>query len=106
MFEIGAKIEEGWSSDNREKGGAASSETFLTPEEHSLKISLGKRRGKWVTSCSPFFLSKEDRRQLLGSLKKELGCGGSFKGDTLELQGQWEKELHRALQHRGYFPKD
>ncbi|ADV47217.1 translation initiation factor [Nitratifractor salsuginis] len=102
MFEIGAKIDAGWSSDNKQKKKSKSSEDALPPEKHTLKIRLEKRRGKWVTLCSPFRLPREEKSRLLSSLKKELGCGGTFKEETLELQGKRSEELRQALKQRGF----
>jgi translation initiation factor 1 len=102
MFEIGAKIEDGWSCDNKEARGPARTKPSLPPEKHSLKVRLEKRRGKWVTLCGPFMLPREEKARLLSSLKKELGCGGTFKEETLELQGKRSEELRQALKQRGF----
>jgi translation initiation factor 1 len=105
MFEMGAKIGSGWTSDNKKKAKPDPSQKVLPPERHSLKIYREKRRGRWVTLCGPFSLSKEETRRLLSSLRKELGCGGTFKKEMLELQGDRERALRTALKDRGFLFK-
>jgi translation initiation factor 1 len=103
MFEIGAKFDEGWSSDNRDgKRGEEPSGKRLPPERHRLSLSREKRRGKWITGAGPFHLQKEELRALLKTLKKELGCGGTLREDRLELQGDIGRTLRDALERRGY----
>ncbi len=102
MFEMGAKFEDGWQSDNKKKKSPGTESASLPPERHRLRIRWEKRRGRWVTLCGPFSLEKKERKMLLGELKKELGAGGTWKEETLELQGDREEELKRALWKRGY----
>jgi translation initiation factor 1 len=102
-FEIGAKFDEGWSSDNRKgKKKTPGTGELLPPEKHLLTLSREKRRGKWVTGTGPFHLQKEELQALLKALKKELGCGGTLREDRLELQGEIGSALRDALEHRGY----
>jgi len=103
MFEIGAKFDEGWHSDNRKgKKQTTGKAASLPPEKHRLSLSREKRRGKWVTGVGPFQLGKGELQALLKALKKELGCGGTLRKDRLELQGDLGGVLRDALGRRGY----
>jgi translation initiation factor 1 len=102
-FEIGAKFDDGWKSDNREgKEKTKSNGATLPPARHRLHLSREKRRGKWVTGVGPFHLKRQDLQSLLQSLKKELGCGGTLREERLELQGDIGATLRSALERRGY----
>ncbi|WP_457607389.1 translation initiation factor [Nitratifractor sp.] len=102
LFEIGAKLEEGWSADNRGKNDAESERETLPPSRHRLWFSREKRRGKWVTLCGPFFLEKGETAALLKRLKKRLGTGGTMKGETMEFQGEIGERLREALEAEGF----
>jgi translation initiation factor 1 len=102
-FGIGAKFDDGWSSDNREgKRKTDPAGETLPPEKHRLHLSREKRRGKWVSGAGPFHRKSKELRELLKSLKKELGCGGTLREDRLELQGDIGSALRDALERRGY----
>jgi len=104
MFEMGAKFDEGWKSDNKKekKLAAQTPGKTLPPECHRLRFCREKRRGKVVTVCKPFALEKGEIKKLLTALKKELGTGGTVRGDTLEFQGDCADSLRRALSRRGF----
>jgi len=102
MFELGAKIKEGWSSDNKTSSRDNSPVKVHTPQEHRLWFRREKRRGKWVTLCGPFSLDKEGRTQLLTALKRSLGRGGTWKEDRIEMQGDCAEALRIELQRRDF----
>jgi len=102
MFELGAKIEEGWSSDNKTSPKDESPIEVQLPREHRLWFRCEKRRGKWVTLCGPFSLEKEERSGLLKELKQSLGRGGTWKEDRIEMQGACEEVLRAELLRRGF----
>jgi len=102
MFELGAKFDDGWQSDNQKRAAGKRSPEPLSPERHRLWINREKRRGRWVTLCGPFSLSSDERKTLLKELKKELGSGGTWKGEVLEIQGDRNDALKAALEKRGF----
>jgi translation initiation factor 1 len=103
VFEIGAKFDDGWESDNRKgKGEATSNGAPLPPDRHRLHLSREKRRGKWVSGVGPFRMKRAELQRLLKALKKELGCGGTLREDRLELQGDIGNLLRSALERRGF----
>jgi len=98
---MGAKFEDGWSSDNRVKNKKESIK-ILEPSKHKLIIKKEKRRGKVVTIIEPFYLSKENLKSLLKELKSKFGCGGTIKDNSIELQGKPSLELKEYLKKSNF----
>lgn len=102
LFEMGANFEDGWSSDNKEKPATKSAAEIKIPQEHKLHFAKEKRRGKVVTVVKPFHLDKTMLQQLLKTLKKKLGTGGTIKENSLEFQGDIPAPLRTHLEALGY----
>ncbi len=102
LFEMGAKFEDGWSSDNKIKSKKVSNIELKEPNRHSLVTAKEKRRGKVVTVVKEFFISKDELKSLLKSLKKSLGCGGTLKDNNLEFQGDIANRVKEELIKRGF----
>ena len=105
LFEMGADFGDSWESDNKNKNTAAKTsgcKEILTPEKHQLHFSKEKRRGKVVTIVKPFCLAPNTLKALLKSIKKKLGTGGTVKENTLEFQGELQKQLKPALENLQY----
>jgi len=101
VFEIGAKFEDGWSSDNRDKKKVKRVE-IKEPNKHLLYISKEKRRGKVVTIIKPFYLELSEFKKVLKELKSKLGSGGTIKENSLELQGEVSQKAKELLQKKGF----
>jgi translation initiation factor 1 len=78
------------------------SDEILEPEKHSLHFRKEKRRGKVVTMVGLFQLEDQKSKELLKSLKKSLGTGGTLRGDYLEFQGEISEKLKIELLKRGF----
>lgn len=102
LFEMGANLDEGWSSDNKEKPSKTKSTEIKVAEKHQLHFAKEKRRGKVVTIVKPFSLEKKELQALLKTLKKKLGTGGTAKEDSLEFQGEIADTLRIHLEKLGY----
>jgi translation initiation factor 1 len=102
LFEMGADFNDEWSSDNKEKVKKKVSTEVKEPQKHQLHFAKEKRRGKVVTIVKPFFLSANDLKALLKTLKKKLGTGGTVKDDTLEFQGEIREALQVQLEKMRY----
>ncbi len=98
---MGAKFEDGWSSDNKAKSKNTKQET-KEPAKHQLYIAKEKRRGKVVTVIKPFYLEPNEFKKLLKELKSRLGSGGTIKENTLELQGEVATKAKELLENRGF----
>ena len=101
LFEMGAKFEDGWSSDNKNKPTKKSKE-LKEPNKHNLHFAKEKRRGKIVTIIKPFYLSDKDLKATLKKLKSTLGSGGTIKDNTIELQGEVQQRAKVVLDGLGF----
>jgi len=67
----------------------------------SIKVSAEKRRfGKYTTIVSG--LSGVDVKEIAKTLKNELACGGTCKGNEIELQGDHRKKIKDVLVKLGF----
>ena len=102
LFEIGADIKDGWSSDNKEKTVTKKKIETKPPQKHQLYLAKEKRRGKIVTIVKPFHLDRQELKALLKTLKKRLGTGGTLKEESLEFQGDIPDKLRATLEEMHY----
>ncbi|RUM73615.1 MAG: translation initiation factor [Sulfurovum sp.] len=102
LFEMGADLGEGWQANNKTKETKSEKSEIKAPQAHRLYLAKEKRRGKVVTIIKPFALDKQTSQALLKAIKKRLGCGGTFKEDNLELQGDIANRVRQYLQDQGY----
>lgn len=67
-----------------------------------IKVSIDKKRyGKIVTLVSGFE-SGIDMKEMAKSLKNALACGGTFRSNTVELQGDHRKKMKEVLIKLGF----
>ena len=102
LFEMGADIGDGWSSDNKEKTVIKKKVEIKPPQKHQLYLAKEKRRGKIVTIVKPFHLARQELKALLKTLKKKLGTGGTLKEESLEFQGDIPDKLRATLEEMHY----
>jgi len=102
LFEMGAKWDEGWESDNRDKNPKSRDETTLPPQQHRLRIVTEKRRGKTVTVVSGFHMTSSQLTKLLKELKRALATGGTQKEGKLEFQGDVIARLRTLLKQHEF----
>ena len=95
---MGAQFEDTWVSDNKQPSVKSPAIQIKAPDKHRLYFAKEKRRGKVVTIVKPFCLDKPTLQNLLKTLKKKLGAGGTVKEDTLELQGDISDLLRPQLE--------
>ena len=93
---IGADIKDSWAEVESPRKSKVIQE-IQEPQKHFLHFAKEKRRGKTVTLVGEFFLSKEDANTTLKILKKKLGCGGSYKDNYMEFQGDLKEKLRPHL---------
>ena len=93
---IGADFDDGWSEVQTPKKSKTSSE-ILEPAKHFLVFKREKRRGKVVTLVGEFHLKKDSANAVLKRLKKKLGCGGTYKENWMEFQGEVQQKLRELL---------
>ena len=69
-------------------------------EEEKIKVFVEKRRfGKLCTIIEGI---TSDQKNILSSLKSKLACGGTFKNNRIELQGDHRKKIKQLLAKFGY----
>ena len=100
-FFLGANIEDGWAEVQTPSSKKVST-AILEPSKHQLHFKKEKRRGKVVTLVGEFSLSKEDANATLKLLKKKIGCGGSYKNNYMEFQGELKPKLRELLESEGF----
>jgi len=98
---IGAEFDDSWAQVQTPRKSKIIDD-IQEPAKHFLFFSREKRRGKTVTLVGEFFLSKEDATATLKILKKKLGCGGSYKDNFMEFQGELKEKLRPLLVDAGF----
>jgi translation initiation factor 1 len=98
---IGADIDDSWAEVKSERKTTISNE-ILEPSKHFLVFKKEKRRGKIVTLVGEFYLKKELANTTLKTLKKKLGCGGTYKDGWMEFQGELQDKLRELLETEGF----
>lgn len=73
----------------------------IAKTEQRIQIRIEKKRfGKVVTVISG--IQGMDLKSIAKSLKHELACGGTVKGDRVELQGDHSRNAKAALIKLGF----
>ena len=102
---IGADIDDSWAEIQSPRKTEISN-TILEPQKHQLFFKKEKRRGKTITLVGEFQLPKNDTMMIVKKLKKRLGCGGSYKDNWMEFQGEAKVKLKEYLLELGFKFKD
>lgn len=61
-----------------------------------------KRKGKPITLLEGYNGATEDFKKLAKELKTTLGVGGSFKKDTIIIQGDYRNQIMEILKDKGF----
>ncbi len=99
-LDIGANIDTGWSQIHDVT--KENLQEIIEPKQHVLVFQREKRRGKTVSIVGPFQLNKAEVSALLKTIKKRLGCGGSYKAPWMEFQGDIQESLRALLESKGF----
>lgn len=74
----------------------------ITKSSQRIKVSTDKKRyGKLVTIVSGFDKGT-DIKAIAKALKNELACGGTFRDNEVELQGDHSKKIKDILVKLGF----
>lgn len=79
-------------------------EEIAKSEQHIRVITEKRRYGKNMTLVSGFSRNL-DIKGISKTLKEKLACGGTVKGDVIELQGNHQKQVKPILAKLG-FPEE
>ena len=80
-------------------------ETIAKEAQRIHVEKVQKRYGKSMTVIRGIDTSKISVRALMKKLKSKLACGGTFKNDEIELQGDHREQVREILVKEG-FPRD
>lgn len=74
----------------------------IVKSSQKIKVTTDKKRyGKIVTIISGFE-SGIDVKKIAKALKNELACGGTYKDNTIELQGDHRNKIKENLVKLGF----
>ena len=72
-------------------------------EQQRITVKVNRRRyGKEVTVVEGFDASEIDLHELSTYLKSKFACGGTVKGNTVELQGNHLARMKEVLMEKGF----
>ena len=97
-----------WSSDpNFKKKSKEKEYPPINPKEMTLSIRPEKkgRGGKTVCVIYDFPVGHDYFKKLTKKLKRVCGSGGTFKGDSIEVQGDHRETLKTYLEELGFCVK-
>ncbi|MEO1954321.1 MAG: translation initiation factor [Campylobacterales bacterium] len=98
---IGTDIDDGWNEVQTPRKSTIHDEN-KEPSKHQLFFAKEKRRGKVVTLVGEFFMPKDEVTKVLKLLKKKLGCGGAYKDNMMEFQGDLKDKIRPLLVNEGF----
>ncbi len=101
MFSMGANFEDDISFEAK-KNNHQSNNTIIDKSKHNLVFTFEKRKGKPVTLVGRFYLSNQDKKDILKLLKKKLACGGAIKDEWIEIQGDKKIQIKDILIQNGW----
>ncbi len=64
-----------------------------------------KRKGKPITILEGYTGANEDFKKLAKELKTRLSVGGSFKNDSIIIQGDYREQIMNILKEKGFTVK-
>lgn len=71
-------------------------------QDEPLICKYEKRRGKPITIIENYNGAQEDFKTLSREIKQLLGVGGSFKNETIIIQGDFRNEIMNFLKEKGF----
>lgn len=71
-------------------------------QEDPIICKYEKRKGKPVIILEGYTGATDDFKALAKELKKTLGVGGSFKDDTIIIQGDYRNDIMKILKEKGF----
>lgn len=71
-------------------------------QDDPLVCKYEKRKGKPVTIIEGYTGADNDFKTLTKEIKTLLGVGGSFKDDTIIIQGDYREKIMEFLRNKGF----
>ena len=67
-----------------------------------IKVTTDKKRYGKIVTIATGFETGIDVKKIAKALKNELACGGTYKGNMIELQGDHRKKIKEILVKLGF----
>ncbi|CAL2101574.1 Translation initiation factor SUI1-related protein [Tenacibaculum sp. 190130A14a] len=83
-----------------EKPAEKTSDIWL--QEEPLLCKYEKRKGKPTTIIDGYNGATKDFKLLAKQIKSQLSVGGSFKDDTIIIQGDYRDQIMEILKNKGF----
>jgi translation initiation factor 1 len=100
---MGAKLEgDSFDTKKEDKKKKSSTNKIESKSSHQLVFTYEKRNGKPVTLVGRFYVSDDEKKEVLKILKKKLACGGAIKEEWIELQGDVKQKIIEILSKDGW----
>ena len=74
-------------------------------QQEPIICKYEKRKGKPVTILEGYNGAESDFRELARQIKTRLSVGGSYKDDTIIIQGDYRDKIMEMLQEKGFKTK-
>ena len=71
-------------------------------QEAPLLCKYEKRKGKPITIIDGYNGANSDFKKLAKQIKKELNTGGSFKNESIIVQGDYRDQIMEILKSKGF----
>lgn len=78
------------------------SEEKLWMQEDPIICKYEKRKGKPITILEGYTGADSDFKKLAKELKTRLSVGGSFKNDSIIIQGDYRDQIMKILEDKGF----
>ena len=85
-----------------EEHGPEPEQEGLWMQEAPIICKYEKRKGKPVTILEGYTGADADFKKLASELKGKLNVGGSFKGGTIIVQGDYRNKIMEILKEKGF----
>ena len=74
----------------------------IVKSSQRIKISTNQKRYKKIVTVITGFEKEIDVKKIAKALKNELACGGTYKDNMIELQGDHRKKIKELLVKLGF----
>lgn len=88
--------------DHQESEDIVKDEPNIWLQDDPLLCKYEKRKGKPITIIDGYTGATADFKLLAKELKQQLGVGGSFKDDTIIIQGDYRDKIMAILKTKGF----
>lgn len=85
-----------------EKEDTTAPDAQIWMQDAPIICKYEKRKGKPITILEGYTGADEDFKKLAKELKTTLSVGGSFKDDTIIIQGDYRDQIMTLLKEKGF----